>query len=87
MAGAPLVGALLSLSGEGYRSNNQTDAAGVFTFHGLYPGKVRSDHVVHRGPCAPPASLLAVANLDCLLESRRPAGCQFACWQLKTWHS
>jgi hypothetical protein len=37
-AGAPLPGVVISLSGEGYRSNNPTNPHGVFTVSALHPG-------------------------------------------------
>ncbi len=37
-AGNALPGVVISLSGEGYRSNNPTNPQGVFTVSALHPG-------------------------------------------------
>jgi hypothetical protein len=37
-AGKPLQGVVISLSGEGYRSNNPTNQQGIFTVSALHPG-------------------------------------------------
>ncbi len=58
-------GALLSLSGEGYRNNNASDAAGGLLFHSLFPGSYFLRPLLKEYRFDPPSKAVTCVSSRC----------------------